>query len=153
MTSTLRSESNVYLIGHYHSQITGSKLPSIGQILRVMFYAMRCVKLNVRESARLAIKEAMIFWEKARIPTQADFKCISKLEKIYHEWNSMKKRMNDNSNTQKQKENAFKEKLNDLFDIIFDSTTTKRSPRLYDGHGFEVCWYGTAQNGTKKKRN
>lgn len=63
-------EIDIKFIGTIAFQITGSKLPSKRQVLQVMFYHMRYAKLSKRESARLVVREAMIFWEKARIPTQ-----------------------------------------------------------------------------------
>lgn len=62
MCSKIRN--NVYLLGNECSQITSGKLPSIKQALLVFFYNLRVVKLNIRESSRLAV---LIFWEKARI--------------------------------------------------------------------------------------
>ena len=59
----------LFLIDHDESQITGAKLPSNGQVLRVLFYNMRKVNLLLRPSAMLVIKEVEVFWEKTRIPT------------------------------------------------------------------------------------
>jgi len=50
-----------FLIGSPSTQILGSKLPSIGQVLSVFFYNVRTVKLNTRESASLAVRECNIF--------------------------------------------------------------------------------------------
>lgn len=88
MCSKIRN--NVYLLGNRCSQITGGKLLSIKQALLVFFYNLRVVKLNIRESARLAVREIVIFLEKARIPVQDIQHCTSKLEKLYHEGGSIK---------------------------------------------------------------
>lgn len=75
MTHRSESESEMegirkklYLLDHDESQIIGAKLPSNGQVLRVLFHNMRNVKLNLKASASLVIKEVQIFWEKARPP-------------------------------------------------------------------------------------
>lgn len=62
----LRDSSKIFLVGSIFNQIVGSKLPSIKQVLSVLFYNMHVVKLNLHESSKLVIKEVIIFWEKAR---------------------------------------------------------------------------------------
>jgi len=107
----------VYLLGNECSQITGGKLPSIKQSLLVFFYNLRVVKLNIRESVRLAIREIIIFWEKARIPVQENPHCISKLDKLYHEWRTVQKNSTKRTECPIKKEVAFTSKSDDLFDI------------------------------------
>jgi len=115
MCSKIRN--NVYLLGNECSQITGGKLPSIKQALLVFFYNLRVVKLNIRKSARLAVREIVIFWEKARIPVQDIQHCISKLEKLYHEWRTVQKNSTKRTECQIKKEVVFTSKSDDLFDI------------------------------------
>lgn len=116
-TRNLRKDSVVYLIGHYTSQIVGNKLPSNKQVLHVLFFNMREVKLSLRESAALTIKEASIFWDKARIPIRKENHCVEKLEKLYAEWRALQKSAKRKSESAKQKEQIFVEKMDDLFDI------------------------------------
>ncbi|KAF0712490.1 Uncharacterized protein FWK35_00031652, partial [Aphis craccivora] len=63
------SRKQVFLVGIMKNQITGGKLPSKRDILRVLFYNMRVVNLSLQESALLVIDECLIYWKKARIPT------------------------------------------------------------------------------------
>lgn len=72
----------IFLIGYSLSQIVGSKLPSNKQVLLVLFFNMREVKLNSHHNATLVIQETMIFWQKARIPTRTEQNCV-KNWKIY----------------------------------------------------------------------
>lgn len=72
-------------------QILGSKLPSNKDVLCVFFYNMRTVKLNVEESARLAIRETMVFWKKAHIPLQKEPNWIIQLKNLYEEWMNLEK--------------------------------------------------------------
>jgi len=51
----LRTHDEVYLVGNVNNHIVGRKLPSIKQVLSVLFYNLRHVKLNLRESARLVL--------------------------------------------------------------------------------------------------
>lgn len=104
----------LFLIGYIKNQITGSKLPSKSDCLKVLFYNMRITKLSINDSATLVIEECIVFWKKARIPTQEFHKCKEKLKK-----NSMSLLKNKNKTNQslKQKEQLFSDSINDLFDI------------------------------------
>ncbi|CAI6372118.1 unnamed protein product [Macrosiphum euphorbiae] len=108
---------NVFLLGNECSQITGGKLPSIKQVLLVFSYNLQVVKINIRESPRLAVREIVIFWEKARIPVQEIQHCIYKLEKLYYEWRTVQKNSTKRTECQIKKEVVFTSKLDDLFDI------------------------------------
>lgn len=59
----------------------------------------------------------MQFWQRANIPTQYTARAIDKLEKLYREWENIQKGSRRNTETQKEKENVFRNKLDDLFDI------------------------------------
>lgn len=92
MTVELRSnKKNIFLVGDVNFQITGAKLPSNRQVLAVLFFNIREVKLTVSESANLAIRECVIFWEKARIPTRATPNCVKKLVNLYNAWRMLQK--------------------------------------------------------------
>lgn len=56
---------NIYLIGDIETQIYGNKLPSKEQALKALFYNLKIVKLNRRESARMVVREIQIYWDKA----------------------------------------------------------------------------------------
>lgn len=114
---TTRNTDKIFLLGHDESQIIGAKLPSNGQILRILFYNMRKVKLNLRMSASLAIKETEVFWEKARIPTRKVQRSIEKLESLYQEWRGIHKNSKRRNELQIKREQTFLEKMDDLFDI------------------------------------
>ncbi|XP_050525397.1 uncharacterized protein LOC126907777 [Daktulosphaira vitifoliae] len=63
MSVVLRNDNKIFLIGSLTTQILGSKLPSIGQVLKVFFYNLRIVNLTIRAKAVLTIRECNIFWE------------------------------------------------------------------------------------------
>lgn len=80
MSVELRSsKKEIFLVGDAKHQITGSKLPFNGQVLAVLFYNIRNVNLSVNESANLTIRECIIYWEKARIPSKSLPNCVKKL--------------------------------------------------------------------------
>lgn len=110
-----RKDTSIYLIGSYQPQIVSSKLPSNGDALKVLFFNLREVRLDLHESAKLVIDEIFTFWNKARIPTKQGYNCITKLEKLYGTWRNLQKSSHRASNS--GKEIAFVNELNDLFDI------------------------------------
>lgn len=107
----------IFLIGYTNHQITGGKLPSKGDCLKVLFYNMRVTDLSLNESASLVVDECLIFWKKARIPTKEQHKCREKLKKLYSEWRGLLKNKNKVAQSFKKKEEIFADSLNDLFDV------------------------------------
>lgn len=118
MASILRSSDTViYLVGTVKHQISGHKLPSNRQVLSVLFYNIREVKLTIRESANLVARECVIFWAKARIPTRALPHCTKKIIDLHSEWRNLQKSAHRRTNTHKERERKFVANLNNLFDV------------------------------------
>lgn len=112
-----RSKKSVFLIGDVNHQITGSKLPSNGQVLTVLFYNIREVHLTVNESANLTIRECIIYWEKARIPTKSIPNSVKKLVNLYQVWRDLQKNAQKTQDVFKQRRQEFVNDLDNLFDI------------------------------------
>lgn len=119
--SSLENSMNIDMIGRISHQITGAKLPSNRQVLQVFFYNKKIVKLETRESVRLAIDAALIFWNQARIPTRFHARCVDKLVSMHKQWTLIRK-TNPEKRSQAQKTVAaeFIDSLDDLFDIAAD---------------------------------
>ncbi|KAE9533666.1 hypothetical protein AGLY_009015 [Aphis glycines] len=115
--SSIFLREKIYLINNHSNKISGSKLPSNLQVLKTLFFNLRVVNLNLRESARLIVREVLIFWEKARIPVRLEKHCISKVESLYDEWRTLQKHAARNTGSHKEQENLFISKFNDLFDL------------------------------------
>lgn len=79
MTSR-KLRQKIYLVAYYSNEITSRKLLSNCHVLRIFYFNLRVVKLNLRKSARLLVKEVLVFWEKSRIPTKTDQRSNSKVE-------------------------------------------------------------------------
>ncbi|GBN26602.1 hypothetical protein AVEN_53919-1 [Araneus ventricosus] len=117
MPRELRSAKEyVFLLGDIKHQITGKKLSSIRQMLSVLFYNLREVKLNVSESANLTVRECILFWEKVRIPTKSMQRCVKKLIDLYASWRTPKK-SKKKRNIFRRREKEFEESLDYLFHI------------------------------------
>ncbi|GBP74674.1 hypothetical protein EVAR_58940_1 [Eumeta japonica] len=118
MSVELRSDKqNIYLIGLPSHKINGAKLLSNRQVLTALFYNIREVKLTVSESANIVIRECIIFWEKARIPTKAFPNYVTKLFDLYHVWRELQKNCKKTQVTFKNRENNFVKDLDNLFVI------------------------------------
>lgn len=107
----------IYLIGSTDNQILGSKLPTLRDCMKVLFFNMRIVKMNLSESAYLAIDECIIFWKKARIPIKDRADCMKKLKKSYELWRTLDKHKERKSETYKSQIKEFEKQLDSLFDI------------------------------------
>jgi hypothetical protein len=112
-----RKDSEVWLIGQPITKIEGRKLPSKSDVLRRLFHLIRTDGHTVRDASCSVMKEVMIFWEMARIPTMADYHVVSKVEKEYEKWRVLQKTKYRRSASQKAMEKKFQEELDDLFDI------------------------------------
>ena len=115
MTSVKRS--GLYLIGKLKPQITGAKLPSIGDVLKVLFYNLRWRKFNLADSTTLVSDEVLVFWRKARIPTQNENKVKEKIGNLYERYRTLQKHKSRSSDRNKKAEQDFIDLLDDLFDI------------------------------------
>ncbi|KAG0723831.1 hypothetical protein GWK47_005376 [Chionoecetes opilio] len=60
--------------------IPGNKLPSSGQVLSVFLHNHLNLKKERAESAKVVVGEVLVFWDKARIPTQRQDKILAKRE-------------------------------------------------------------------------
>lgn len=130
-TSTVKTRKseeklrNIAMIGPVSHQILGAKLPSNRQVLKVFFYNMRFVKLSAKESAKLTIDAALIFWQQARIPFRETHKCSSKLIKLYEDWKTYNKTKVEKMATGlKEKYDDFIFNLDNLFDIAHADALT-----------------------------
>ena len=115
--ATLRKDDELYLLGHKKESLTGCKLPSNGDVLRVYLHRMEQKGTVKHDAAVHTVKEVSDFWEKARIPIRPFQHAVKKLEDMVCKWEALKKNKGRRSETQEKNEGEFKEILNDLFDI------------------------------------
>lgn len=99
------------------SDILGAKLPSNQQVLGHFLHRHLELKKPIRTAATTTVKKVEEFWNRARIPTKHSQDIIKKVEKLFAEWQSLKKNANRRSKTQISNEEMFTSDFNDLFDI------------------------------------
>ena len=129
-----RKDSEVWLIGQPIAKIEGRKLPSKNDVLRRLFHLIRTQGHSVRDASCSVMKEVMIFWEMARIPTVAGYNVVPKVEKEYEKWRILQKTKYRRSASQEAMEKKFQEELDDLFDIAHANAL----PQLTRTENF--CW-------------
>lgn len=114
----LRSEQKIFLVGECESVILGAKLPSMKQVLQLLFYKMRHENLTLESSMKYTIGATIEFWKKAKIPTAQEKNCIKKLKNLYEEWRNLQKHSKTPNEKCRKNEAEFKDKIeNFIFDI------------------------------------
>uniref|UniRef100_A0A0K2UY07 Uncharacterized protein n=1 Tax=Lepeophtheirus salmonis TaxID=72036 RepID=A0A0K2UY07_LEPSM len=78
-------------MGDTKHQVMGSKLLPIGQVLKVLFHNIREVNMSVNQSDNFTVCECVIFWGKARAPTNSLFNIVKKPVQLYQSWRYIKK--------------------------------------------------------------
>lgn len=131
MPSTRATDNlDVYLVGIVDFAIRGAKLPSIRQVLLVLYYNTRILKFTIQESASLVIRETQLFWDKARIPTRQDYNCVDKLKSLHDTYvkvtknKSKKDAKGEKPKSQQKLEDDFVATLDNLFDIAHNDALT-----------------------------
>lgn len=71
----------IFIVGVMKNQILGSKLPSKKDVLSVLFFNMRMVKLTLKDSISLVIDECLIFWKKSSNPNSRSLSLLETIEK------------------------------------------------------------------------
>jgi len=86
-----RKSTHVWLIKQPISEIKGNKLPSKRQTMELFFHLHLTEKKSIRESATEAAKCVKDFWDRARIPTRRDQHIVKAIEKIFQQWQKLKR--------------------------------------------------------------
>lgn len=115
--SSDKSLRQIKFVGIIKHQMVGSKLPSNQQVLEVTVFHLRISKLCLREGARLAASEVMLFWKKARIPMRAEPRVIEDVENLYKKWRAIVKNASRQSDKQKQHVKEWRDSMQSLFNI------------------------------------
>jgi len=96
----------------------GRKLPSIIEVMSVLFYHRKDLKLQQRESVSITIEKLQAKWTQAGIPTCGRKYATKKLTNLLNEAKNLKKSAKRRwSNAQQQKQSNFEQKMKNLFDI------------------------------------
>lgn len=142
MALSMRSKSEVWLVGQPIERIGGTKLPSICDVLRLFFFLHKEQRHPIREAARETVTEVKMFWEKARIPMSSHVHVREKMEKLFEAWKKLLKWRKWCSDPQIAKEKKFWKCFYDLFDItnsqMMDLSKLRRTEHFFVANGRRV---------------
>lgn len=119
-TIVTRKKTDIWLVGQTSSTFSQTKLPSKKEVLSVFFYYKEEQKQTVRESAHFTSIDVLDIWNKARIPTRLKKHVVEKLEKLFKEWQNLKKNKENKARRSvslKERESNWSHDLDELFDI------------------------------------
>jgi hypothetical protein len=116
MATITRSRTEVYLLGTSIDALTGSKLPSIGDVLRLYIHKLKSARTK-HEAAVAVIMEVQLFWQKARIPMRRIDHATCQLEELVQKWEGLKKNETRRTATEVSNEETLSGTFNDLFDV------------------------------------
>ena len=117
MSAKTRAASAIWLIGGTEDEFKTSKLPSRGDVLKVLFHHHDRMQLSLRHSIAKTSAQLLLIWEKARVPTKAPNHVIEHIRKLHSEWQNLKKHINRVSQTNQTNQQLFVDSMNELFDV------------------------------------
>lgn len=112
-----RAACSVWLVGGTEKSFKTSKLPSRGDVLKVLFNYHNREHMSLKDSIEKTTSLLMPIWEMARIPTKAAYHVVEHIRKLHTEWQLLKKCINRQSATNLTNQQTFQDSLDDLFDI------------------------------------
>ena len=148
-TRSIRSSTEVFLIGHPSASISGSKLPTNKQALQYFLYLKRDSHTEDNHVIAYETIDVIIsFWQMARIKTMTRKNAMLHLMKI-HESHRKLPRNKASSTDPDGKRHAFSTELDKLLDIGAPDAIDKiRSNRLLTKEKKEedICFYMDQRN-------
>lgn len=107
----------VYLIGYPVKKLSIRKLPTIEKVLQLFFFKHLNSNLTIRQCFNEVVDDVIKVWEPTGIPVCQPYNAVTKIMKIYREWELLKKNKKTKSHKQKIKEQTFLNRLKNLFNI------------------------------------
>jgi hypothetical protein len=112
-----RAACAIWLVGGTDENFNPSKLPSRGEVLKVLFHYHDRQEMSLKESISKTVELLLVIWDKARIPTKAPNHVAEHIGKLHGEWKGLKKLINRVSATNLANQQKFQETLDDIFDV------------------------------------
>jgi hypothetical protein len=122
-----RSCAEVWLIGKGIEKLSGSHLPTNGDVLRLMMFFHIDKKSPLKEAAASVISKVFEIWERARIPHQRIDSGLRILMKLFGDYEKLKKNRKRNNDRDRGNQEEFKSHIHCLFDVArSDALTTMK---------------------------
>lgn len=107
----------IYLLGFPCRKLSQRKLPSVRKVLQLFFYKHTDPNLTIRQCFDQVIRDVLKVWKPTGIPVCQPYNAVSKIMKVYREWELLKKNKKKKTQNQKIKEHTFTNRVKNLFDI------------------------------------
>lgn len=124
VSKVTRSAKAIWLVGGTEETFKGSKLPSRGEVLRVLFHHHDREQLSLKDSIAHTTEQLLLVWDKAKIPTKAPTHVVEHVRKLHTEWQVLKKLIKRTSASNLSNQQTFVESLDDLFDMAHRDAMT-----------------------------
>lgn len=102
-----RSSAQVWLLGKGADQLSGSHLPTNGDVLRLLLYFHTDQKLTLKEAASSSMSRVIELWQRARIPHHRIDSGIRILMKLHGEYEKLKKNRKRSNDRDKMNQEEF----------------------------------------------
>jgi len=116
MEKVTPAASSVCLVGGTAENFKTSKLPSQGEVLKVLFNYHSGESMSLKDSIDKTASLLLPIWVMARVPTKAAYHVIKHICKLHAERQELKKCINRKSATNLTNQQTFQDSLDDLFD-------------------------------------
>ena len=124
MAKLTRKKTEIWLIGGTEDHFSCAKLPSRGEVLKVLFDFHIQKEHSLNDSVKETVTMILQIWERARIPTRAKNHLWDQLRRLHKEWQGLKKNITRKSATEEGKRDAFRDSLDNVFDIAHEQAMT-----------------------------
>ncbi|XP_074110873.1 uncharacterized protein LOC141535033 [Cotesia typhae] len=111
---TMDLRKNIFLIDKTIDTISDKKLATNKEALQLLFHYTRNLKQSIGDSCPIVISEIKKIWDRAKIPTQDNSRCVAKLNKLYTNYRDVQKTANRNNKTKEQEVCNILDKLFDI---------------------------------------
>ena len=116
-----RAETNVWLVGQQIAVLDlltcSSRLPTVGQTMRRLFYDLKTKKLSLSQSCSNVVDEVLYLWYISHIPTTQKRNAVAKLKVLYGKHVGLGRNKSRRTDRQLQLESEYCELMEKLFDI------------------------------------
>lgn len=111
------------------SEIIINQLPSNLDVTKNLFFYTRDEKRQINEAVNLVVTNIIKYWDDVGIPVKYEPHCATRVKQLLDEWRNFQKNFSKKSEEQKV---AFKNKLDNLFDISHTDAANMTDPAKID---------------------
>lgn len=126
-----RAETHVWLVGQQLAELDllscSSRLPTVGQTMRRLFYDLKTKKLSLSQSCSNAVDEVLYLWYISNTPTTQKRNAVSKLTALYKKHVDLCRNKTRRTDRQLELESEFCELMEKVFDVAHADCDKEKS--------------------------